>query len=536
MPRQGSGSAAWPRWLAGGAVAILLAIVLAAHAVTQYIDQDEEYYVAAAYLAQSTTLYRDFIFFQPPIYPIILSELFAVTDGASKFLVARLMSAFLAVGAIAAFYSIARGVSGHVGAAAVCTSLFASSPVMLRPFGSTRNDVMPVFFGLCGVALLLAGLRSEGARRWVASLTCGICLALAGGTKLSAGFLIPATLLYVAVRERHSPALRRLAPLAIGIAIGALPTFVFAIVDWERFRYSVFTFHVTGAAEYYGPSESEYFTLHRATWEMASAVAQEPALIGAVLFLVLVLALAPHPRRYHQIVPELRERDGILPLILAAMAIPFVLLPRPFGLPYLVPLVPYLLLSCACAYPLAAKFLSRTQLRLVAAAAGAVVAAEAGRLASEVPRAVDPSRWTVTQVNELATLVHRAVARRGGGPVATLYPLLVLDAGGEIYPEFATGIYFIRSATRMPDDRVLQLHGASPGTLAIIFAAVPPAAVLVGDTAVERPLQDWAARNCYTEDSEALSRWRGGPYDIRPEDTWRPRLLVQQPRTQDCDR
>jgi hypothetical protein len=268
---------------------------------------------------------------------------------------------------------------------------------------------------------------------------------------------------------------------------------------------------------------------------MADAVVHQPALIGGLLFLLLVLALGPYPGRYGTVGAELRARDGLLPLLLAATAIPFVVMPRPFGLPYLVPLVPYLLLGCAATYPLALQFLSRNQLGLVAVAAGAIVAVEVGRLATEVPRALDPARWTVTQVNEVATLVTGAVAQRGGGPVATLYPLLVLDAGGTIYRQFATGIYFFRSSAGMADERVLQLHGASPGTLATIFASVPPAAVLIGDTGVEKPLQDWAGGNCYKEAADALSTWRGGPYNIRPEDTWRPRLLVRS-STDACDR
>jgi 4-amino-4-deoxy-L-arabinose transferase-like glycosyltransferase len=535
MPRQGAGMAAWPSWLVGGAVAILLAIVLAGHAVTQYIDQDEEQYVAAAYIAQEAVLYRDFLYLQPPVYPLVLSELFALSAGTSRFLVARLLSAGLAIGAVGAFFLIARSVSGRIAAAAICTALFASSPVMLRAFGSTRNDVMPVFFGLCGTALLLAGQRRDRARRWVALLASGICLALAVATKLSAAFLIPAALLYLALRERRSHPLRSLVPVAIGMAIGGLPILAYAARDWERFRYSILTFHVTAPAQYYsGAEEAEYFTLRTAVWEMADAVLHQPALIGGFLFLLLVLALAPYPGGYGSVAAELRARDGLLALVLAAMAIPFVVMPRPFGLPYAVPLVPYLLLSCAAAYPVASQFLSRNQLGLVAVAAGAIVAIEVGRLATEVPRALDPARWTVTQVNEVATLVTDAVAQRGGGPVATLYPLLVLDAGGTIYRQFATGIYFFRSSARMADERVLQLHGASPGTLATIFASVPPAAILVGDTAVEKPLQDWAVRNCYTEAADALSSWRGGPYNIRAEDTWRPRLLLR-PSRQACD-
>src|SRR4051812_12530392 len=88
-------------------LAALLSISLVLHALTQFIDQDEEQYVSAAYFAQNLTLYQDFLYLQPPVYPLILSKLFLLWHDSSKFLIARLLSAALAISTVVVFFNIA---------------------------------------------------------------------------------------------------------------------------------------------------------------------------------------------------------------------------------------------------------------------------------------------------------------------------------------------------------------------------------------------------------------------------------------------
>src|SRR5207248_2109273 len=99
----------WARrkWLLmfAGFVALCLAMIF--HALTQRIDQDEEQYVAAAYLTQHLRLYTDFIYLQPPVYPLVLSKLLSLFSGVSPFFLARLLSAALAIVSVALFFCIA---------------------------------------------------------------------------------------------------------------------------------------------------------------------------------------------------------------------------------------------------------------------------------------------------------------------------------------------------------------------------------------------------------------------------------------------
>jgi len=88
-------------------LAALLGIALVLHALTQFIDQDEEQYVSAAYFAQNLTLYLDFLSLQPPVYPLILSKLFSLFSDSSKFLIARLLSGVLAISTVVVFFNLA---------------------------------------------------------------------------------------------------------------------------------------------------------------------------------------------------------------------------------------------------------------------------------------------------------------------------------------------------------------------------------------------------------------------------------------------
>jgi hypothetical protein len=218
--------------------------------------------------------------------------------------------------------------------------------------------------------------------------------------------------------------------------------------------------------------------------------------------------------------------DRIFVVLLAVAALPFVFLHNPTGAPYLQPAVPYVLLSCAALCPFAQTAMERRQAGAFVAIAVVVVALQVGRLTVQAAQHLNRPLWTTGEVRDLSERIARHVS---GGPVATLYPTLVLDAGNSIYPEFATGVYFFRSGNYLAPERVLELNAASPRTLPALFGARPPAAIFVGNTDVDRPLMNWAQRNCYVEAD--MRSWQGGPYH---DEIWKPRLFVRPPEPDLC--
>ena len=500
-----------------------LCVAMVFHSLTQYADPDEELYVTAAYLAQHMRLYADFLYSQPPIYPLILSKLLMLFSSVSPFLVARLLSAALAIGSVVVFFGLAARLSKSVQFAFILASLFASAPLMLLAYGSARNDIMPIFFGLCGVWFALRGLDAERKQTgsYLALFFAGFCMALAVGAKVTAAFIPLSAIVYIFLRAKL-----RLLPLILGGAVGALPIVYYAAIAFDKFLYSNVTMHLTIFRDYYiDNGEAEILTWPYRVRIMVRTWAGEPALVVAALFIAFVAFTAWRRGPLLHMIEKYLLADRIFIILLMVAAIPFVFLPSLTDKQYLQPAVPYVLLSCAALYPLAQRIVERRQMLFFANLAVAVLALQAGRFVVEAVR-LNRSLWTVTQVHDLSVLIARHVKE---GPVATLYPALVLDAGSRIYPQFATGVFFFRSGDHLAPERVLELNGISPRTLPLVLSVKPPDAVFTTSLAVDVPLLNWARHHCYVE--VGLRKWQGGPYVER---YWKPRLFVRPNEPESC--
>jgi hypothetical protein len=500
--------------------ALCLAMVF--HALTQPLNQDEEMFVTAAYLAQHMRLYADFLYVQTPIYPLVLSKLLILFSSASPFLIARFLSAALSIGSVVVFFDLAARLSKSERLAAILASLFASAPLMLLAYGSARNDIMPIFFGLCGVWFVLRGLDAEPKQsgNYLALFLAGFCMALAVGAKVSAAFIPLSAMLYIFFRAKL-----KLLPLILGGAVGSLPFVYYAATAFDKFIYCIATFSLTVTPVFYtdiGMPEILTWTYRVRTLVLISA--SEPALVVAALFIAFVAFIAWRRGPLLQIIGKHLPADGIFIILLMFASIPFVFLPNPTGKFYLLPAVPYVLLSCAALFPLAQRIVERRQVLLFVAMAVAVLALQAGRFVVVAAHHMNPLQGPVAGVHDLSVFIARHVKE---GAVATLYPLLVLDAGSPIYPQFSTGSFFFRSGNHLAPERVLELNGISPITLPLVLSAKPPAAVFIGNTGTDRPLLSWALRNCYIELD--VSRWDGF-YDS----WWKPRLFVRPDEPESC--
>jgi hypothetical protein len=501
-----------------------LCVAMVFHSLTEWFHTDEEVYVTPAYLAQHMRLYADFLYLQTPIYPLVLSKLLMLFSSVSPFLIARLLSAALTIGSVIVFFDLAARLSKSKRVAAILASLFASAPLMLLAYGSARNDIMPIFFGLCGVWFALRGLDAEREQfgSYLALFLAGFWMALAVGAKLTAAFIPLSAMLYIFLRAK-----RGLLPLILGGAAGSLPIVYYATTAFDKFLFGNATFHLTIYKEFYTDiGMAEFITWPYRVRIMMLTWAAEPALVVAALFIAVVAFTAWRRGPLLDIIRKHLLADRIFIILLMVAAIPFVLLPSSPGKQYLQPAVPYVLLSCAALYPLAQRIVERRQMLFFVNIAVAVLALQAGRFVVEAVQNLNPSLWTVTEVHDLSVLIARHTKK---GAVATLYPILALDAGSPIYPQFSLGVFFFRSGNHFAPERVLELNGVSPTTLPHLLSEKPPAAVLIGTLVYDRPLLTWAQRNCYTEVDLLL--WRGRPYH---DDTWKPRLFVRPDEPDSC--
>ena len=113
-------------WLILWSCFAAVSAVMVFNSLTQYLNQDEEQFITAAYLAAHMRLYADFLFLQTPIYPLVLSKLLILFSGGSPFLVGRLLSAALAISTVAVFFRLAVRLAESVQFAFILAALFAS--------------------------------------------------------------------------------------------------------------------------------------------------------------------------------------------------------------------------------------------------------------------------------------------------------------------------------------------------------------------------------------------------------------------------
>jgi hypothetical protein len=250
-------------------------------------------------------------------------------------------------------------------------------------------------------------------------------MALAVGAKVTAAFIPLSAVVYIFWRAKL-----RLLPLILGGALGSLPIVYYATIAFDKFLFGNATFHVTIYKEFFTDvGMPEYIV----SWpykvmNILYTWAAEPTLMVAAFFIVVVAFTAW--RRGPLLIAKYFLAEKIFIILLMVVAIPFAFLPTSAGKQYLQPAVPYVLLSCAALYPLAQKIVERRQMLFFVRLTVAVLALQAGRLVVEAGQNLSPSLWAVTEVHDLSVLIARHVKK---GPIATLYPILVVDAGIPIY-------------------------------------------------------------------------------------------------------
>lgn len=462
-------------WLVPAALLSILAVVPVLQALTYPFNHDEEQYVAAAVLAADLLPYRDFLYLQTPLQPLLLAPLLAMVE-APPFLLARLASAGIGIVATVLVYRIAARLSRRDGVALVAAALFVASSTMWPAFGTARNDILPICLALLGTWLVL---RSHDSRRPTQAAFGGAVLALALSAKLSAGFAGLALLIGLAwIAPRLLPA------FVVGGVVGLVPMALCAVMAPDAFVYGNLTYHLTAPHEWYGATGRAAWLGHDFQWAyLARMVVADPALLATLaLLLGGLLAL----RRYVQ--PSyavLRRRGGMFVLIAAVLGLLAYFGPRPPWQYYLQPAIPFLILA-ATALPTA--WYRRQHALVFAGLAGLAIAVQAARL---VPLIGSSADWVPVRVHALAEAI---AGQTGGGTVATLSPIVVLDGGGTILPSLATGPFFFRTGTA---ELASTLPASAPASLARDLDPLPDAVLVGMEPDAEAPLRDWARANGY---------------------------------------
>lgn len=463
-----------------------LILLLTSFTLTRGYNHDEEQFLAAARLTLDGAIYRDFIHLQPPYYVELLGAIYRLLGlEHGFFFTARLINLLATLAACLALWHRADRAPGP-GFATI--ALFITCTAIQPGIDSARNDMMPCALALWGASLVMGELTAPRCRSREI-LLAGILLAAAVGIKLSYAFAPLAVALYLAWKRP-----RLLVPLIAGGVVGTLPMLLFIPAGWEGFKAGVFDYHrVTPMLWHAEMGLSHYFGL-----EYLAEFLNRRVLTDATLAALLLLATCLFAgRRNPDIARAMREGHNGLTLLLLLGALVFGLLPRPPYIQYFQPFAAFAIFSLPACWVSLAGF---APMRRALLSAALLVGCLPGGLVmlATVPKLLTPDKWMVNRVAQTGHSIRDLLAARGlTGPVATLSPIPVLEAGLSIYPELATGPFFYRTGDRLTAQAITALKGVSRQTLPELLATRPPAAILVGRETgpLETPFIDYAQKH-----------------------------------------
>lgn len=483
-------------------VASLLAILLLlfVRAMARELNHDEEQFLAPpALLLQSDLLpYRDYPCFHTPNLIFVFAALFAATP---HFLLAtRCFNASCAALLLLLLFGFTVRRFRFLAEGRWLVGLGVALLLSLNPFfrftaGRAWNHDLAV---LAVVAAFLAFLQAGKSERrpWLWIAACGGLVGLATGTRLSFAPLVApfafATLLFP-VRERKR--ILGLTSYGLGVAGALLPV---ALLFWAAPREFIFdNFTCNGAVnllfrEQTVPGEIAFWNKLSFPFQFFLRSPSDILLIAGFIF------FAVRPWWRSGLSGWRNDREISLLLLI----LPFLFIgswaPMPSYRQYYYPFVPFLLLGNVIGLARERPFRPRT-LQLLALTLIVSLFETTSALTSSLG-IFRPSTWPVFSVHKKAEAIAALLPR---GRVLTLAPLFPLEAGRQIYPQFATGPFAWRTAALVDPQHRARYGLVAPADLERLLAAEPPAAILTGveHQDLEWPLIDYARSHGYVSHS-----------------------------------
>lgn len=505
---------------------LVVLVLLISHVLLRPENHDEQLFLTTGILWSQFHVYRDLQFGHLPNHPFFIHVILQATSSEKIMLTGRLTQIGMWIALVGIVIVFAKRFSGSILVGLTAAILLMVSPVITKPGSYTSNNLLPIIFLLLGAYALLVAIQEEYRSR-VALFAAGALFALAMGSKANYifGVIAPTIIIIFAALRRPlgHHVLNILFPFAVGGIMGGLPSLYFFITDPEIFWRSV-----TGGAN----PDTLQGSLEVATDRGADFAGQ--LLYGRhlwfegvelLIFVSLVIASSAFIYRFRI---ETKNRDikflvhGILFLVLmliGSFIVPFLI--KPSHVQYFQPPI---VISVVCAIFIFGRFRADTRRAaapvVFAVAVVAFAAVPTHFLAGFPLRTIDSSQWTGSVFHQASHRFAEELQNAGLSgkiTVATLAPIVPLEAGLSIYPELAAGPFKYRTADFLPEAERVRLNRVSVSTMPAFLSQKRPDAILVGvanDPALEIPFIEFAEQAGYIR--RDLGPRPGGVLYIRP--------------------
>ncbi|MBA2432923.1 MAG: hypothetical protein H0V56_12555 [Chthoniobacterales bacterium] len=485
-------------WLAGPLILGLLLVSLGLGCLGRGYNYDEGQFVAAGALFAREGLlpYLDYPYFHLPNLVFVYAALFTTND--FLLLTARSFNIVCAWVLLLLIYRMVAAAFGAMGEkrwliAAAVTLFFALQPIFRFTAGRAWNHDFAMLASVAAFACLLRAIEPDAGRRWMAA--SGVLLGLASGTRLTflplvAPFFLLALTLPGSVSARYRGALR----LAAGFGVALLPTLALFAAAPAAFIFDNFTANGSLNISYRQATKPRPILLQKLLYPVQEL--KRPATLVLVAGFLVFACWQPLRRDWRAALrwPPLAATLVILPFALFGAVMPTPSYRQYYYLP-----LPFLLLGAV--YGVARLYQAQPYHRRIFIGLGLALLISLGHFASNLrsfEELTSPERWAVFSL-------HRAgqeLARHAGpGPVLTLEPLVPLEGGARIFPQFATGMFAWRIAPFATAGERQAHDFVGPEELPGLLQTTPPAAIFerTPQSALEEPLVRHARDNGYSE-------------------------------------
>lgn len=465
------------------------------------LSHDEHQHIAAGvlYAREGLIPYRDFAYFHVPYLVYVYGGLFSLSD--HYLLMSRLFAAVCAAGTCGAigwatwraFHE--KSWTFRIVATLGVVLIFLGSPVVGNTIGHSWNQEPSVFLIL--LAFLCHRAALDRSKPVVLLTVSGLLIGLAIGMRVT---MAPVVLPFlVAIWMNQSTRGSRVSLLCIhaaGIGLALVPLVVAFASAPAPFVFDNIEFPQVNVTYRYSVGEPRTMTLLKKLRFLFKEV-MRPDWVVFYGFVAACVLFAWHSRKR-----QLRWR----PVMLVLLVLPFVLLgglaPSPAFDQYFFPLVPFLMLGAV--YLLASLPRETIGARWIWSVAVVVCLASGIRGAKkyeDIGELLTPHEWGVTELRDEALTLRKRIPQ---GKILTLAPSLMLEAGYDIYPAFATGPFAWRIAPFVASVRRRGLNIVGSEDLTAMLQGDRPVAVVTGEEDQgEKPLKNFAEGN----------RYQSTPYD-----------------------
>jgi 4-amino-4-deoxy-L-arabinose transferase-like glycosyltransferase len=510
-------------WISPKTVELLLVVCLflfslalnTSRAVRADYSHDEDQFITSARLLLDEGLlpYHDYPYFHTPYLVFIYALLFAVT-GDFNLLAARLFSALCATASVMLVFWIVlyffRNHSKKLGylMAFAIVFLYLPNPLLAATAGIAWNHNLSVLLTLAGLFLAVQGLSKKSLGGWY--FASGVLLGIAVGVRISSVTILPAYIIaLLGLPGKFS--WRRFMRLGLlfgaGFCLPLLPLAYFFITSPQQFIFGNFT---------YARLNATYRLDIPVAYDGKNPIYGSRSLVDKLGFLWNDVILQPGGLLLSiclvffgwSIIGTHLSRKGthFSRNILILTSLPLVavgsFLPTPTWYQYFYTPLPFALLAVA----LGLTYLTQrpgqlrkwfTVLLVQLALLSNILVLQDFRRMSFL-RYVD--LWKPLVIHQMGVDIREQLS--SSSKVFTVAPLYPLEAGLQVYPPMATGVFAFRTGSLLNAAQRQVQHIISAENLDAYLDSDPPDGILVGfDQVLEEPILQYAISRGYSSRS-----------------------------------